>query len=173
MFGGGGGFMIRLPALCRQEPARSANGGKSLTKSPQSCERGAKPSGASREGRVLSYCPQQLTKCPINSAKEKYIEVVTFQNSMAHIKNSEIANSVNQSVTEALPPVRPVSKSHHAEHEFRWIPTKKEGTAWCLCDGWTLWNCSEAFGRRNHRLHLANLPQQQVMRQTKRTVRDN
>ena len=65
----------------------------------------------------------------------------------------------NQGVTNHLPPVNVRSrKSHHGDHEFRWEPTKRDGTAWCTCGRWTLENCSQDNGRRNHRHHLANLP---------------
>jgi hypothetical protein len=33
-----------------------------------------------------------------------------------------------------------------------------QGTAFCTCRGWVLWNCSETLAEKNHRHHVNALP---------------
>lgn len=72
----------------------------------------------------------------------------------AYSANLKSDPSNNQAVAGATRTVPEKSQTHR----FQWAATKDGGTAWCGCDGWQLWNCTEANGRTNYRHHLTALP---------------
>jgi len=63
-----------------------------------------------------------------------------------------------QQVTNAGPPLKQRSRtgSHHSLHEFRWTKTNGNGTAWCTCGNWTLWEANLDSARRSHGYHRRN-----------------
>jgi len=63
-----------------------------------------------------------------------------------------------QQVTNAGPPLNQPSRtgSQHSLHEFRWTKTNGNGTAWCTCGYWTLWEANLDSARRSHGYHRSN-----------------